>query len=85
MGRGKHAVTYRLRGGALANLVAVVERDDWTTESWTEAGTREEALADFTGWHPIITRLIEEADGLFRWAPVRPPAPHHLDPMAAWP
>ena len=68
MGRGKHAVTYCLRGGALANLVAVVERDDWTTESWTEAGTREEALADFTGWHPIITRLIEEADGLFRWA-----------------
>lgn len=32
MGPGKHCVTYRLRGGTLANLVAVVERDDWTTE-----------------------------------------------------
>ncbi len=67
MGRGKHAVTYLLRGGQLANLVAVVERDDWTAESWTESGTREQALADFTGWHPTITRLITESDNLFRW------------------
>ncbi|MEM7766748.1 MAG: FAD-dependent monooxygenase [Pseudomonadota bacterium] len=68
MGRGKHAVTYRLRGGKLANLVAVVERDDWTKESWTEAGSRDEALRDFAGWHPTITRLLEESDQLFRWA-----------------
>ncbi len=68
MGRGKHAVTYLLRGGELANLVAVVERDDWTTESWTEKGSKEEALADFTGWHPTITRLMTEADELYRWA-----------------
>ena len=68
MGRGKHCVTYRLRGGTLANLVAVVERDDWVTESWTEKGTTEEALSDFEGWHPTITRVIEEADELYRWA-----------------
>ena len=68
MGRGKHAVTYLLRGGELANLVAVVERNDWTTESWTEKGSKEEALADFSGWHPTITRLITEADELYRWA-----------------
>ena len=52
MGPGKHCVTYRLRRGTLANFVGVVERDDWTTESWTERGTREEALADFADWHP---------------------------------
>ena len=68
MGRGKHAVTYLLRCGQLANLVAVVERDDWTDESWTASGTREEAMRDFADWHPIITRLIEESDTLFRWA-----------------
>ncbi len=68
MGRGKHAVTYRLRGGELANFVGVVERDDWTVESWSEPGSREQALADFAGWHPGITKLIEEADELFRWA-----------------
>ncbi|MEM6900353.1 MAG: FAD-dependent monooxygenase [Pseudomonadota bacterium] len=68
MGRGKHAVTYLLREGKLANLVAVVERDDWTVESWVETGSREEALKDFAGWHPTILRLIEKSDALFRWA-----------------
>ncbi|MEP6341245.1 FAD-dependent monooxygenase, partial [Parasphingorhabdus sp.] len=56
-GSGQHAVTYLLRGGELANFVGVVERDDWQKESWTEAGSREEALADFAGWHPIIRTL----------------------------
>ena len=68
MGRGKHAVTYLLRRGELANLVAVVERDDWTKESWSEPGSREQALSDFKDWHPTITRILEETDGLFRWA-----------------
>ena len=68
MGRGKHAVTYLLRGGKLANLVAVVERDTWTKESWTEPGHPEEALKEFSGWHPVITRLLQESERLYRWA-----------------
>ncbi|CAN0106005.1 unnamed protein product, partial [Chrysoparadoxa australica] len=68
MGRGRHCATYRLRGGELANLVAVIEKDEWTSESWTEQGSREEALKDFAGWHPTITRIIEQSDALFRWA-----------------
>ena len=72
MGPGKHCVTYRLRRGELANLVAVVERDDWTVESWPETwverGTKEEALADFVDWHPTITKLLSQADELYRWA-----------------
>ena len=72
MGAGKHCVTYRLRRGELANLVAVVERDNWTaesrSESWVERGTHEEALADFQGWHPTITRILSEATELYRWA-----------------
>ena len=68
MGRGKHAVTYLLRGGTLANLVAVVERDDWTGESWSEQGRKEEALEDFADWHPSVTQMISKADSLYRWA-----------------
>ena len=72
MGPGKHCVTYRLRRGELANLVAVVERDDWTVESWPETwverGTKEKALADFVDWHPTITKLLSQADELYRWA-----------------
>ncbi|MEL7283011.1 MAG: FAD-dependent monooxygenase [Pseudomonadota bacterium] len=68
VGAQRHAVTYRLRGGELANFVGVVEDDRWTSESWTEQGTKEDALADFKGWHPILTNLIERADAHFRWA-----------------
>jgi len=67
-GKDKHAVTYLLRGGELANFVGVVERDDWREESWSATGTREQALADFAGWHPVVTTLIEQADAHYRWA-----------------
>lgn len=68
VGEHRHAVTYRLRGGTLANFVGIVESDVWTSESWTEAGAKEDALADFKGWHPIITNLIERAETHYRWA-----------------
>ncbi len=68
MGPGKHCVTYRLRRGALTNFVGVVERDDWTIESWSERGAKAEALADFDGWHPTITHILNEAEELYRWA-----------------
>ena len=70
MGRGRHGVTYRLRGGDWANFVGVVESKDWTQEGWTEKGNPEDALKDFEGWHPTITDIIKSAapDSLYRWA-----------------
>ncbi len=68
VGEGKHAVTYRIRRGELANFVGVVERDDWRHESWTEKGAREDALRDFAGWHPAICAIIENAGEMYRWA-----------------
>ena len=68
VGKKRHAVTYRLRGGTLANFVGIVEDDRWTSESWTEQGTKEQAMADFAGWHPIVTNLITKADAHYRWA-----------------
>tara|TARA_R110000787_G_scaffold14647_1_gene45024 strand:- start:5786 stop:6991 length:1206 start_codon:yes stop_codon:yes gene_type:complete len=68
VGKGRHAVTYRLRGGALANFVGVVEHDGWQVESWSGEGLREDALRDFAGWHPVITNMIRQADVLNRWA-----------------
>ncbi len=80
IGEGRHAVTYRLRGGTLANLVGVVECDDWREESWTAEGTREQALADFAGWHPVITEAIGRADTHYRWALFdRPPLDRWFD------
>lgn len=80
MGSGKHCVTYRLRQGELANFVGVVEREDWTKESWTEKGTHKEALADFGDWHPTIRKILTEADTLYRWALFdRPPLRTWID------
>ena len=77
-GRGRHAVTYRLRGGTQVNLVGVVERTDWQGESWTEQGTKAEALADFAGWSLSVTELINQADTHYRWAL------HDRDPLPRW-
>ena len=84
MGPGKHCVTYRLRGGTLANLVAVVERDDWTTESWSERGTTAQAIAEFADWHPTILKILSEAKELYRWALFdRPPLEKWVDRRVA--
>jgi len=68
VGPSKHVVTYRLRGGELTNLVAVVEQDNWQKESWSELGNKQDALNDFANWSPIITKTLQEADKLYRWA-----------------
>ncbi|MEL6829732.1 MAG: FAD-dependent monooxygenase [Pseudomonadota bacterium] len=68
VGPRKHAVTYRLRSGTLANFVGVVERTDLSSESWNTLGKREEALADFEGWHPILTNLLETCADIYLWA-----------------
>lgn len=66
-GKRRHAVTYRLRRGSLANFVGVVERDEPGEESWGAPGAREDAKADFQGWHPVIHRILDEAPQLLRW------------------
>jgi salicylate hydroxylase len=71
-------VTYRVRRGALVNLVAVVEQDSWASESWTQQGTREAASADFTGLHPTVTTILERADAHCGWALFE------RDPLPAW-
>jgi salicylate hydroxylase len=68
IGPGRHVVTYPLRSGTLMNFVGVVEHSDWTTESWTARGTREECARDFAGWHPDVHALIDNIDDHYRWA-----------------
>jgi salicylate hydroxylase len=70
MGRGRHCVTYYLRGGELVNFVGVVEREDWTEEGWAISGRPEDALKDFGHWYPVIKTILKAADPeqLFKWA-----------------
>ena len=68
VGSKRHAVTYRLRRGSLANLVAVVESKEAPTESWSATGGREQALNDFRHWTPVVQTILEKAATLNRWA-----------------
>ncbi len=68
IGPGGHVVHYPLRAGTLLNFVGVRERADWTVEGWNLRGTTEEALADFSGWHPDLHALIRNIDVPYKWA-----------------
>ncbi|HCI00313.1 MAG TPA: monooxygenase, partial [Alphaproteobacteria bacterium] len=76
-GPGRHAVTYHLSKAGLVNFVGIVERQVAHSEQyerWDAEGARQEALADFEGWQPEVTTLIERADSLGRWTMFdRPP------------
>ncbi|MDF1736114.1 MAG: FAD-dependent monooxygenase [Minwuia sp.] len=77
-GPGRHFVHYYVRGGAYVNCVAVVEKEGWEVESWTERGDIAELMADFDGWHGDIGTLISAMDptACFKWALFdRPPMP----------
>lgn len=68
IGPGGHVIHYLLRRGELMNYVSVVERSNWQVESWSVAGTVEECLADYQGWHPDVHTLIKNIDTPYKWA-----------------
>lgn len=77
-GPHRHFVSYFVAGGALINWVGVVPAGEWRLESWSAKGTKEEALAEFAGWHPLVRRIIETTDQPFKWAL------YDREPMATW-
>jgi len=68
IGPGGHVIHYPLRHNELVNFVGVVERSDWTVESWTAAGTTEECLRDFANWNEDVHTLIRAIEMPFKWA-----------------
>jgi salicylate hydroxylase len=68
MGPGAHFVHYFVSGRRLVNFVAVLERESWTRESWTERGDVGEAVAAFAGWHPQVRGILGGVDEVYVWA-----------------
>ena len=68
MGPGGHVVHYWVSGGRMMNVVCVVERSDWTRESWTDKGEVADVLARYEGWHPTVRGLIASFPETFIWA-----------------
>ncbi len=74
IGVGRNVITYPVRRGEMLNFVGIVERSDWTGESWTEQADLAECLADFAGWHEDVLTVISQLDAAFKWALLsRPP------------
>lgn len=68
VGPGGHVIHYPVSAGRLVGFTGIVERDGWFKESWTETGSVDECLADFSGWHEDIHALIKEVPNPMRWA-----------------
>jgi salicylate hydroxylase len=66
-GRGRHAVTYWLRGGAQVNFVGVIEQTQPASASWSEQAPREEALRDFRDFDPAVLKILRKTPKLHRW------------------
>ncbi len=67
MGPHRHFVHYVVGGGRFLNFVAVIERDAWTKESWTERGAIADCLGAYEGWHPQVRSIIAAAPETFIW------------------
>ncbi len=52
LGKGKHFLTFPLRGGELINYVGFVPADKEMKESWSAPGDPEVLRREFAGWDP---------------------------------
>lgn len=78
VGPGAHVIHYPMRNNTLVNFVGAVERQGWEVESWSQQGSTEECLNDFSGWHEDVQSMIKAVDIPYKWAlMVR-------EPMARW-
>ena len=68
VGDKRHAVTTRLRSGALVNFVGMVETEEPAPENWSATGEKAELQAAFEGWAPEIATVIAQSQTLHRWA-----------------
>ena len=76
VGPGGHVIHYPIRRGELINFTSVIERQDWTIESWSTPGTNQEYHDDYPGWHPEVHAYIAAIPQPFKWALIaRPPMP----------
>jgi salicylate hydroxylase len=78
LGPGKHVVLYRLRQGALINVVAVEEREDWTEEDWSLPGDPGVLRSRFTGWNPTVERVLGAVEETYQWGLFEHPVLPHL-------
>ena len=73
MGKGRHLVSYPLRGGSLRNLVAVEERHAWAAEGWSHADDPAHLRAAFAGFGPRVQGWLDAVQTPYLWGLFRHP------------
>lgn len=68
VGPDRHLVHYPVSSGEFVNVVAFAPTSAATVESWSATSSTEELVAEFEGWDPRLSRLIEAAGTPGRWA-----------------
>jgi salicylate hydroxylase len=68
LGKGKHFLTFPVRGGKLINYVGFVPADQEMKESWSAPGDPAVLQREFMGWDPRIEGLLRKVQKTFRWA-----------------
>jgi salicylate hydroxylase len=81
LGREAHLVHYPLRGGAVVNVVAVVDENEAAPgpeEDWSRQGDPSVLAARFSSWHQDARALLATAPDWRRWPLVE------RDPLPGW-
>jgi len=78
MGPHGHVVHYRVRRGELVNIVAHVDSDAWTEESWTRECGVDELTTTYAAWHSDLTRMFPCSTRWYKWAL------YDRDPLERW-
>jgi len=78
MGPHGHVVHYPVRRGELLNIVAHIDSDAWTEESWTHECDVAEVTATYAGWNTALTQLYPYSERWYKWAL------YDRDPLPQW-
>ncbi|MGH6821527.1 MAG: FAD-dependent monooxygenase, partial [Methylocella sp.] len=80
LGRKAHLVHYPLRGGAIINVVAIVDENFCPdgADFWSSPGDRRFLEARFSGWHEVAQKLLRAAPDWRKW-PL-----FDCNPIASW-
>jgi salicylate hydroxylase len=70
-----HIVSYWVRGGALYNVVAIIEDDQWRGEGWRTPADLGAVRAAFQDWDPRLRALFGAASDIHKWALLDHPVP----------
>ena len=80
VGPGHIFVWYPIRQGSLVNVVAIAKSEAWKEEGWNISATKEEVLAEHTGWNSDVLGLISSApdNSFYKWAL------YDREPLSEW-